>query len=75
MGFIGAILKAITAALSVWRQERAIHNSPELIKNKLDIARQESTDAVRVAEATLANPNATSQQHADALRRLREAAS
>jgi len=75
VGFIAAILKAITAAFSVWQQERAIRNSPEMVKNKLDIAKQEATDAVRNAEAVLADPNATTKEHADALRKLREAAS
>jgi len=75
VGFIGPILKAIAAAFAVWQQERAIYNSPALVKNKLDIAKQAATDAVRNAEATLANPDATAQQHADALRALREAAS
>ena len=75
MGFLGPIFKAIAAALAVWQQERAIRNNPAMIKNSLDIAKQQATDAVRVAEATLANPNSTPQQHADALRALREAAS
>lgn len=75
MGFIGPIFKAIAAALAVWRQERALYNSPELIKNKLDIAKQQATDAVRNAESVLADPNATPQAHADALRQLRLAAS
>jgi len=72
---IGAIIKAIWAALSVFKQERAIYNSPELIKNKLAIGKQEAVDAVRNAEAVLADPGATTQQHAEALRQLRLAAS
>lgn len=75
MGFIGPILKAISAAFAVWQQERAIYNSPAMVKNKLDIAKQQATDAVRNAESVLADPNATPQQHADALRQLRLAAS
>ncbi len=75
MGFIGPIFKAIAAALAVWRQERSLYNSPAEVKNKLDIAKQQSADAVRNAEAVLANPNATPEQHADALRALRLAAS
>jgi len=75
MGFIGPILKALAWAFAIWQQERAIYNSPAEIKNKLDIAKQAAADAVRNAEATLANPNATPQAHADALRQLRMAAS
>jgi len=72
---IGAIIKAIWAALSVFKQERAIYNSPELIKNKLAIGKQEAVDAVRNAESVLADPAATAEQHAEALRQLRLAAS
>ncbi len=72
---IGAIIKAIWAALAVFRQERSIYNKPEMVKNKLAIAKQEATDAVRIAETTLANPNSTPEQHAEALRALRMAAS
>jgi hypothetical protein len=46
-----------------------------MIKNKLDIARQQAADAVRNAESVLADTNATPAQHADALRQLRLAAS
>jgi hypothetical protein len=72
---ISAIIQAILAALSVFKQERAIHNSPELIKNKLDIARQQARDALRNAESLLADTDATSEQHAEALRQLRLAGS
>src|SRR5437660_5028966 len=75
MGFIGPILSALAAAFNVWRQERAIYNSPDEIKNKIAIGIQQSTDAVRNAEAKLANPASTLQEHADALRQLRLAAS
>jgi len=75
MGFIGPLFKAIAAALAVWQQERAIRNSPEMVKNAVAIGIQQSTDAVRNAEATLANPASTPEQHAEALRQLRLAAS
>jgi len=75
MGFIGPIFKAIAAALAVWQQERALRNSPEMIKNKLDLAKQKSADAIRNAEAVLADPKATPQAHMEALRQLRLAAS
>ena len=75
MGFIGPIFKAIAAALAVWQQERALRNSPEMTKNTLDIAKQKAIGAVRDAEAVLADPNSTPEQHAEALRQLRLAAS
>ncbi len=70
-----AILAALSAALNAWRQERLVYNSPEMIKNKLDIARQDARDALAITEATLSNPNATPEQHAEALRALRLAGS
>jgi hypothetical protein len=75
VGFIGPILKAIAAAFAVWQQERQIYNAPAMVKNKLDIAKQQAIDAVLNAEAVLADSNATPAQHADALRQLRLAAS
>ena len=75
MGFIGPIFKAIWAAIAAFRQERSIYNKPEMVKNKLDIAKQQATDAVRNAEAVLADPNSTPEAHAKALRDLRLAAS
>lgn len=75
IALIVALVRAVGAGFSVFQQERAIYNSPAMVKNKLDIAKQEAIDAVRNAEAVTANPNATAQQHADALRQLREAAS
>jgi len=75
MGFIGPIFKAIWAALAVWKQERSIRNSPEMIKNNLDIAKQQARDALANAESVLSNPNATPEQHAEALRQLRLAGS
>jgi hypothetical protein len=75
MGFIGPILKAIAAAFAVWQLERALRNSPEQVKNKLDIAKQQATDALRNAESVTADPNATPEQHAEALRQIRLAGS
>jgi hypothetical protein len=75
LGLLNAIFNAVRAGLAVFSQERALYNSPEMAKNKLDIARQASTDAVRNAEAVLADPTATLDQHAEALRALRLAAS
>ena len=72
---ISAIFKALWAALSVYQQERAIYNKPEMVKNKLDIAKQQAKDAVRNAEAVLADPKATPAQHTEALRQLRLAGS
>jgi hypothetical protein len=46
-----------------------------MVKNKLDIAKQQAKDAIRNAEAVTANPNSTPAQHADALRALRLAGS
>lgn len=68
---IAAIFKAIWAALSVFKQEREIRNKPELVKNKLDIAKQAAQDAINKADAVLADPNATPEQHAEALRQIR----
>ena len=72
---ISAIFKAIWAALAVFKQERSIYNKPEMVRNKVAIGAQEARDAVRNAEAVLADPNATKEQHAEALRQLRLAAS
>ena len=75
MGIIGPLLSAIAAGFKVWLQERAIRNSPEMVKNVVAIGIQQSTDAVRNAEAVLADPNSTPEAHAEALRQLRLAAS
>lgn len=72
---ISAIIAAVAAALKAWNQERAIYNSPEMVKNKLDIAKQQARDALTNAEAVLADPTSTPQQHAEALRKLRLAGS
>lgn len=74
-GIIGPLLSAISAAFKVFAQERAIRNSPEMVKNAVAIGIQQSTDAVRNAEAVLADPNSTPEAHAEALRQLRLAAS
>ncbi len=70
-GIVGPLLSAISAALAVWRQERALYNSPDIIKNHLDTARQAARDALNSADAVAANPKATAAQHADAIRALR----
>ena len=72
---ITAIIQALLAAFNVFRQERAIYNDPKMVKNKLDIAKQQARDALRNAEAMAADPNATPQQHAEALRQIRLAGS
>ncbi len=72
---VSSIFKALLAALAVFKQERALYNDPAMVKNKLDIAKQEARDALRNAEATLANPNSTPAQHAEALRQIRLAGS
>lgn len=72
---ISAILKAIWAAFAVFKQERSIYNRPDMVKNAVATATQEARDAVRNAEAVLADPNSTAQQHAEALRQIRLAGS
>jgi hypothetical protein len=71
MGFILPIIAAITAAFNVWKQERAIYNKPDIVKNELDKARQAASDALNNADAVAANPNATPAQHAEALKAIR----
>jgi hypothetical protein len=66
-----AILAAISAALNAWRQEREIYNKPEMVKNALELRAQEAQDKLNAANAVLANPNATPEQHAEALRTIR----
>jgi hypothetical protein len=71
MGLVLAIVKALTAALSVFRQEREVYNKPELVKAKAADAIQEAKDRLSKAEAVLADPNATPAEHAEALRQVR----
>jgi hypothetical protein len=71
MGFILPIIAALTAAFNVWKQERAIYNNPAIVKNELDKARQAATDAINNADAVLANPQSTPEQHAAALKQIR----
>lgn len=71
MGLITAILKAITAAFSVFQSERAIYNSPDLVKAQIATDKQKLIDALNVANKVLADPNATPQQHQEALRTIR----
>jgi hypothetical protein len=72
---ISAIIQAVLAAFSVFKQERAIYNRPDMVKNSLDTAKQQARDALRNAEAVLADPKATPAQHAEALRQIRLAGS
>lgn len=68
---IGAIIKAILAAISVFRQEREIYNKPEMVKAATATAIQDGKDKLSAAEAVLADPNSTPEQHAEALRSVR----
>lgn len=68
---ITAILKAIWAALSVFKQEREIRNKPEIAKGKLEVERQKVMDAINEADRVLADPNATPEQHRKALETIR----
>lgn len=71
MAILLAILKALSAAFHVYKQERGLHNTPDMVKNKLAIAVQNGQDAVNRADEVLANPLSTPQQHAEALRQIR----
>lgn len=71
MGTVFAIFKALSAALGVFKQERAIYNKPEMVKGKLEEQKQAAIDAINEADRVLADPNATPEQHADALRKIR----
>lgn len=71
MATILAILKALAAGWNVWKQERELHNRPEMVKAKTAAAIQTAKDRLSTAEAILANPNATPDQHAEALRQIR----
>lgn len=75
MGIIGPIIKAIWAALAVFKQERSLYNSPEMTKNKVAIAKQQAIDAINQAEKVLHDQQATPEQHAEALRQIRLAGS
>jgi len=68
---IGAIIKAILAALSVFKQEREIYNKPEMVKAATATAIQTAKDRLSTAEATLSDPNATAAEHAESLRQVR----
>lgn len=68
---IGAIIKAILAALSVWKQERELRNSPQMIAAKVAGEREKVAERLRETDAVLANPNASAEDHAEALKRLR----
>lgn len=71
MGIVTAILKAMAAAFNVFQQERAIHNTPDMVKDKLKTEKQKAIDAVNAADRVLADPNATPEQHKEALRQIR----
>lgn len=71
MNLILAILKAITTAFDVFKQERSIYNNPDVAKAKLQQQIQDDKDRIAKANAVLANPNSTLEQHAAALRELR----
>jgi hypothetical protein len=72
---IGAIFKALWAAISVFRQERQIYNRPDVVQAKKAEAIQEVKDRLSTAESILSDPNATPEQHAEALRQIRLAQS
>jgi hypothetical protein len=72
---ITTILKVVWAALTTWNNERKLRNSPEMIENALDRAKQEARDALRLAEATMANPNSTPAQKLEAMKAIRLAGS
>lgn len=75
MGLFLAVVKAIQAALAVFRQEREIHNTPDMVAAKLQENKRNALDAIYHADKVLANPGATPEQHAEALRQLRLAVS
>lgn len=71
MGIALSILKALTAAWNVWKQEREIFNRPDMVKQKAAENIQLAQDRLSIAEATLADPRSTRAQHAEALRQVR----
>lgn len=75
MSIFWAILKALSAAFSAFNRERELYNSPEMVKNKLAQQNQAAKDAVNKADAVLANPNASDEEHKKALDELRRAMS
>jgi hypothetical protein len=75
MALLYAIIKAIQAALAVFKQERAIHNTPDMVVAQVEENKRRALDAIYRADKVLADPNATPEQHAEALRQLRLAVS
>lgn len=71
MGIAIAILKALSAAWSVWTQERAIANRPEIVKSVAAQNIQTVKDRLSAAEAVLADPSASAEDHLNALREVR----
>jgi Tfp pilus assembly protein FimT len=72
---ITVIFKVIVAALTTWNNERKLRNSPEMIENALDKAKQEARDALRIAMAVTSNPNSTPEQKLEAMKAIRLAGS
>lgn len=75
MSIFTAILAALSAAWSAFREERALYNNPDMVKNKLAQQNQASKDAVNKADAILSDPHATEAEHRKALDELRRAMS
>jgi len=71
MGFILAIIRAITAGANVFSKEREIANRPDMVKTATGNEIQKVKDALTQAEQVLADPQATPAQHAEALRQIR----
>ena len=71
ISLIAALFKAFGAGLNVFKQERQLKNSPEVVKGALSVQLQQAKDKINAADAVLADPNATPEQHAAALREIR----
>lgn len=71
MGFILTVLKAFTAAWNVWKQEREVHNRPDIVKERTAQNIQLVKERLVMAEAILVDPEASPEKHLAALREIR----
>ena len=71
MATLLAILKAVSAAWTVWKSEREIYNRPDMVRGRVQEQQQQLRDRLNKWDAILSDPNATPQDHAEALRQLR----